>query len=60
MFLIGKNYKDKSGKKHTVLMHNLHGIFPVITKDEKGKLTNFTREGHFYRNRASDKDLIDE
>jgi len=59
MFYIGKEYKDKSGETHTVLMHNLHGKFPIITKNKKGKMGKYTRDGLFYENKPSNLDLIE-
>jgi len=58
MFYIGKEYADKSGKKHKVLMHNWKGRFPIITVDEKSVMGKFTRDGHFYEHKESEFDLI--
>jgi len=58
MFYIGKEYQSVDGQTHKVVMHNLHGKFPIITTNKKGKLHAFTRDGQFLIDKPSDKDLI--
>jgi hypothetical protein len=59
MFLPNKSYKNGKGKLFTIVLHNLHGKFPLTAKNEKGKLEKFTREGHYYEKKTSELDLIE-
>jgi len=60
MFYIGKTYKTGEGETHRVLMHNLHGKFPVITSGPGGVMSKFTRAGQYFEHKKSEKDLISE